>query len=175
LLAYSKQPGQTILNKTHPLISMIGDVAKNRDYYGYEIRNPNANVAEQAGQVAKYVVKSFEPFWTRGARKNIQSGAGAAGLVAPYFGTMPAPAYVTKSATQNRISELYHLRTGEPTKPYEKQFAAPDKKKAHDTATMDIYMFKRLPASDQDALRAKMTPEELKRYPARKAITTAKQ
>lgn len=163
MLAYWERPGTTLLNKTHPLINMMQDVARNRDYYGYEIRNPNANGAAQAGQVAKYVVKDFTPFWLRGEQQ-MPAKEGTAARVAPIVGVMPAPAYVDRSAMQNRISELYHERTGERTKPYESRDADEAKRAAHDSSTMDVYMFKRLPLSDKQALAAKMTPQEKSRY-----------
>jgi hypothetical protein len=167
ILAYATHPMTTLVNKSHPLISMLDDVlVKNRDYYGYEIRDPNANVAAQVGQSLKYVVKSFEPFWTRGARKEMNEGAGVGSVVAPYFGVMPAPAYINRSAIQNKISELYHKRTGDRTKPYDSRDADALKRTAHDSSTMDIYMFKRLPASDKEALMKDMTPEEQSRYQA---------
>ena len=164
LLAYAKQPLTTIGHKSHPLLSVLNDVANNRDYYGYEIRDPNAPTTSQAGQVAKYVISSYEPFWTRGARQTWKTGKGAARLAAPYFGTMPAPAYIVRSSIQNQISHLYHLRTGERTKPYEAREADAEKRAARDTSAMDVYMFKRLPKSDQAALARKMSPEEKARY-----------
>jgi len=165
ILAYSKQPGVTVMNKTTPLASMFNEVViKNRDYYGYEIRNPNAPASEQAGQVGKYVIKSFEPFWTRGARKSAQAGVNTGRVVARYFGVMPAPAYITRSAIQNEISELYHKRTGERLKPYDARTADEAKRSARDASNMDVYMFKRLPKSDQEALARKMSPEEKERY-----------
>jgi len=172
LLAYSKQPLTTVWHKSHPLLSVINDVANNRDFYGYEIRNPNAPAAQQAGQVSKYVIKSFEPFWTRGARKSAEAGATPARLAAPYVGIMPAPAYITRSSIQNQISELYHKRTGERLKPYESRTADETKRAARDASTMDIYMFKRLPKSDQAALARKMSPAEKARYGA-ESVTSA--
>ena len=164
LLAYAKQPGTTLLHKTHPLVSVLTDISNNKDYYGYEIRDPNANVAQQAGQAGMYVLKAFEPFWIQGVQRSTQAGATPGAVAAPYFGVMPAPAYITRSSIQNRISDLYHLRTGERTKPYEARQADQEKRSARDASKMDIYMFKRLPKSDQAALRAKMSPDEINRY-----------
>lgn len=164
ILAYDKQPGQTIINKSHPLAGVLVDIAQNRDYYGYEIRNPNAPVTQQAGQTAKYVIKSFEPFWTRGARQAAIAGETPSRLAAPFVGIMPASSYINRTAIQNEISQKYHERTGERLKPYDTRQADAQKKKAHDSSTMDIYMFKRLPQSDKDALRKKMSPAEIRRY-----------
>jgi hypothetical protein len=166
LVAYARQPLTTLEHKTHPLLSVIDDVAQNRDYYGYEIFDPNANVAKQAAQTGKYVIKSFEPFWTRGVRKEQERGAGALRQALPLVGVMPAPGYITRSPMQNEISKLYQLRTGERTKPFGSQEKDAEKKAARNKSTLDLYMFKRLPKSDKEQLRKKMSPEELKRYPA---------
>jgi hypothetical protein len=165
LLAYAKQPVTTLEHKLHPFLGMLDEVlVRNRDYYGYEIHDPHANVAVQAGQAGKYVIKSFEPFWTRGVRKEVQRGGGATRTVPPYFGVMPAPAYIARSDTQNKISELYHLRTGDRTKPYGTQEKDAEKRAARKSSTLDVYMFKRLPKSDKDALGKKMNAEEKSRY-----------
>jgi hypothetical protein len=164
MISYAKHPFTTLGNKTHPLLSMMSDVfLKNRDYYGYEIYDPHANIALKAGQVGKYVITSFEPFWTRGARKSVQQGGGIPSSVAAYFGVMPAPAYVNRTSVQNQIAELYAARTGERQKPYGSQ----GKKSAKVySEPMDVYMFHRLPQTDKDALAKKMNPDERSRYGA---------
>ena len=106
ILAYARHPGQTLLNKTHPLVSIVSDVAKNKNYYGVEIRDPQAGLATQAGQAGAYVIKSFEPFWTRGVRQEQERGAGAARQVAPFFGVMPAPRSVTQSPAESLAHDL---------------------------------------------------------------------
>jgi hypothetical protein len=164
LLAYSKQPGTTVLHKSTPLASVLGDVLNNRDYYGYEIRNPNDPYVKQAGQAGKYVIKSFEPFWIQGAVKAAQAGVSPGRLAAPYVGVMPAPAYITRSSIQNQISDLYHKRTGERLKPYGTQEADAAKRVAHQTGAMDVYMFHHLPKTDQAALAQKMSAGEKEHY-----------
>jgi hypothetical protein len=93
-----------------------------------------------------------------------EAGVNPARVAAPYVGIMPAPAYVTRSSIQNQISELYHRRTGERVKPYEARATNAAKKATRQSGAMDVYMFKRLPQSDKDALAQKMTPEEKARY-----------
>lgn len=115
VMAYWKSPGQTLLNKSHPLISMFSDLAKNRDYYGVEIRDKEAGALKQAGQAAGYVVKAFEPFWTRGARKESSREAGAARTALPFVGIMPAPPKINNTAAENLASELLHRQFGDRT------------------------------------------------------------
>jgi hypothetical protein len=109
IVAYARHPGETLLNKTHPLISMLNDVfVKNKDYYGVEVRNPDSSLPAQAGQTAAYVAKGFEPFWTRGARREFARGADvlSARTVAPLFGVMPAPRSVTQTPAENLAHDL---------------------------------------------------------------------
>lgn len=167
LVAYARQPLTTLYHKLHPFLSVINDVARNRDYYGYEIRNPHGTAAEQAAQTTKYVIKAFEPFWTRGVRKELERDAGPLRTSASYVGIMPAPAYINRTPIQNKISDLFHLRSGEGTKPYGTQEKDAEKRAARNKSEMDIYMFKRLPTSDQQQLRKNMTREELQRYSLR--------
>lgn len=106
ILAYARHPGETLFNKAHPLISMISDVLKNKDYYGVEIANPDDNVARQVGQQVEYVVKGFEPFWTRGVRRESQRDAGLLRQAGPFFGIMPAPRSVTQTAAESLAQDL---------------------------------------------------------------------
>lgn len=165
LIAYWQHPGQTLLNKTHPLISMVKDVAQNRDYYGYEIRNPHDNMLAQSGQVAKYVVKQFEPFWIRGVQENVEQKSGAMERYAPLIGVMPGTANINRSAIQNRIAELYYQRTGEPLKPYGQRESDAEKQAKIYKTPLDVYQYNRLPYSDKVALRKDMTAQEQAKYP----------
>ena len=108
LLAYARHPGQTLANKTHPLISLLSDIARNKDYYGVEVRSRDASLAKQAGQTAAYIAKGFEPFWTRGTRRETQRGASLVSprTVAPFFGVMPAPRSVTQTPAENLAHDL---------------------------------------------------------------------
>jgi hypothetical protein len=164
LLAYSRDFRGTVEHKTHPLLGMFEEISNNRDYYGYEIRNPHAGIPEQGKEIAEYVIKSFEPFWIRGARKEIQRDSSFGKVALPYIGVMPAPANINRTRIQNKIYELYHIRTGDRTKPYGSQEQDAEKRASRNRSNLDVYMFQRLPRSDQLELRNSMTPEERSRY-----------
>lgn len=106
LLAYARETGRTLVNKSHPVISLVGDVIRGRDYYGTEIRSPDDSKLAQVGETAKYVLKSFEPFWTRGARKATERGAGPLEIAGPFVGVMPAPANIANTEAEKLASEL---------------------------------------------------------------------
>lgn len=106
VLAYASHPVQTLLDKTHPLLSMLNEVLiKNKDFHGEEIRHPGSSLPSQAWQVAKYVVKSFEPFWIRGVEKEAKRGGGPIRTMAPLVGVMPAPSRLNNTRAQNQIMD----------------------------------------------------------------------
>ena len=106
ILAYLKHPGTTLVNKSHPLIAVIGDIARNKDYYGVEVHSPLAGAGTQVAQSAGYVLKAFVPFWMRGVARERARGAGFARQALPLVGIMPAPRSVTQSAAENLAHEL---------------------------------------------------------------------
>ena len=116
--AYMEDPGHVLMAKTHPLISLIGDVMKNKDYYGVRIRNVEDPKYQQAGDIAKYGVKQFVPFWMRGASKEAERGGGLiktlektpAKILAPQVGIMPAPSAYTTTEFEKYSQGLHeHL------------------------------------------------------------------
>jgi len=111
LYAWSHEPGKTAMNKTHPMISLLADLERNRDYYGTEIRHPGDNLINQMAGMAGYTIKAFEPFWMRGEQKVSERAGTAAEHVLPLVGIMPAPALMTMSPAQRAASALAQSRT----------------------------------------------------------------
>ena len=85
-------------------------MAKNKDYYGVEIRHSGDNPVMQAGELGAHAVKAFVPFWMRGTRKAIDRGDSALSMAAPLVGIMPATSEFTKTPAQKLASELVHSR-----------------------------------------------------------------
>jgi hypothetical protein len=110
IYAYAQQPGTTLMHKTHPLISMIGDLARNKDYYGVEIRHQGDNPVMQLAQAGEFTAKAFIPFWMKGAAKEYERGGSVVGMAAPLVGVMPAPADMNKTKAERLASELLHSR-----------------------------------------------------------------
>lgn len=106
IYAYINKPGQTLLNKTHPILSLMSDIAKNKDYYGVQIRDKEANMPQQVGQAGLYATKAFVPFWMRGQQKISERGGGVAEQVSPLIGIMPATAEFTKTPAQKLMGEI---------------------------------------------------------------------
>lgn len=110
IYAYINKPGQTLLNKTHPIISLMSDIAKNKDYYGVQIRDKEENMPTQAVQTGEYALKAFVPFWMRGAQKAHERGDDMATMISPLVGIMPATSEFTKTKAQLAMSEILQDR-----------------------------------------------------------------
>jgi hypothetical protein len=113
IYAYAHDPGKTLLAKTHPVISIIGDLLRNKDYYGVTIANEDDSQILKAIDRGEYVLKSFVPFWMRGAQKEAERGGGLAEtlrrspqkLLAPQIGVMPASSDYTLSAAEKLLNK----------------------------------------------------------------------
>lgn len=120
IFAYSQDWSKTLMDKTHPAISLAHDLIKNKDYYGVQIADPEANVGVRAAQQALYTVKAFEPFWMRGAAKTWDREGGAdvlkqasqgdktraaARVAAPMVGVMPAASAFTNTPLEKFVNE----------------------------------------------------------------------
>ena len=89
VIEYYKAPVQTVMNKTHPLISMLGDLHRNKDYYGatiYSHATDNPAVA-----YSEYLLNQAIPFsWRSWSRLNHQ-GASPLDQALAFWGINPAP------------------------------------------------------------------------------------
>jgi hypothetical protein len=113
VFAYMEDPGKTLLAKTHPIISIMGDLIKNRDYYGVTIANEDDNEVLKEINRGEYVLKQFAPFWMRGAAKEAERGGGLTEtlktqpqkLLAPQIGIMPATSAYTLSPAEKLMNK----------------------------------------------------------------------
>ena len=110
IYAYMNKPGQTLLNKTHPIISMMMDIAKNKDYYGTEIRSKDANAAEQLLQTGAFGLKQFTPFYMRGIKKIEEHGGSLAASLPTMVGIMPASSEIGQTKAQSVMADIINAR-----------------------------------------------------------------
>ena len=111
LYAYMHEPAKTLTNKAHPMISLLADLEKNRDYYGTEIRHNGDPLIDQIGDMAGYTIKAFQPFWTRGIQQVNQRQGSTLEKVLPAIGVMPAPSAMTMTPAQKAARDLQVDRT----------------------------------------------------------------
>ena len=112
IYAWATDPKHVALAKTHPLLSMIGETMRNSDYYGVKIRDKDEGAITQLGQLAKYGIKQFVPFWIRGVEKETERSGGLAKtspakILAAQVGVMPASAAYTKTPAEKEMDEIY--------------------------------------------------------------------
>ena len=103
--AYTQAPLTTLSHKAHPILSLIGDVVANRDYYGTEIRSEDDGLLTQLMQTAGYTAKAFVPFWVKGAQKEVAREGSAASIAAPLVGVMPAPSAMNRTPAEKLMGE----------------------------------------------------------------------
>jgi hypothetical protein len=113
LFAWYEAPGHTAVAKTHPLWSMIGELARNKDYYNTLIRDPESSQAQQMVDMGKYALRQYIPFGVRGIQQVMEYAKFSeepGRFIAPQIGIMPAPRAYTSSPAQKVIDE-YNLMT----------------------------------------------------------------
>jgi hypothetical protein len=121
IFAYYQNPTHTILAKTHPLIGLLADMYKNKDYYGVKVFNEDDNFILKQADKGKYAMKQFVPFWMRGAGKEAERGGGVVKtlqetpqkMVAPLFGVMPATSAYTRSDAEKLMTQFNIGKTGQ--------------------------------------------------------------
>jgi len=98
----------------------IAELARNKDYFGYSLRNENDPAYQQAWQMGQHLVGSqLEPMSIVGAKRALElsgkphdtagvlSQLGDRDVVMPLLGFGPAPAYASKDEWDNRIESKF--------------------------------------------------------------------
>lgn len=102
----ANDPKSTVTNKLHPLLSTLGDMLHNKDFYGVEIRHSGDPVMKQILQELGFAGKQFIPFTYRNAATLHESKAPLALQAAGLVGVTKAPASVNKSSAQALADQI---------------------------------------------------------------------
>ena len=118
----------------------FAELVNNRDYYGYNIWDENAPLYKKIWQAARHMyADQFSPMSVSGAKhaaelsgkpfpsfaealqhpERVGEAMNAKGVLLSGLGFGPAPAYVEKTALQNRIAYLYQQHVAPASKPEE--------------------------------------------------------
>jgi hypothetical protein len=114
VFAYSQDPGKTLIAKAHPIIGIMGDLIRNKDYYGVTIANEDDNFILKKIEQGEYALKQFVPFWIRGVQKETERGGGLMEtlqnepqkIFAPQIGIMPATSAYTLTDTEKLLNKF---------------------------------------------------------------------
>jgi hypothetical protein len=156
--------GQMLWNKM--VFEPIVEAYNNRDFFGYQLYDPQANWFKQWGQLAGSVLGgAFNPISMSSMERAQQAGSGIKGKALSIAGFGPAPGYVSKDALQNRISHLYYQGPGAGEKPYENKARDQERRdnladlrtarESGDTTTAD--------KAQQQLIKTGMTPATINR------------
>ncbi len=115
IYSWFNRPAETAVAKLHPLLGLMNDIRRNRTFYGDMIRTEDAGLGRQTLETGEYVLKAFEPFWTRGVRKALErEGEGIfespQTIAAPLIGIMPAPRFYTGTEATELMDKYYKLQ-----------------------------------------------------------------
>jgi hypothetical protein len=110
VFAYAAHPGQTLVNKAHPLITTIAELYRNKDFYNREIVNHDDPLTKQAQQTATFLAGQYMPFSFRIAARQAQQGEGIGIQAQTFFGIVPASREYVRTPAMNKIAEFIQDR-----------------------------------------------------------------
>lgn len=93
-------------HKVNPGLAIAAEMLSNEDFYGRAIWNYNDPWMRQAEDMGLHLMTSATPFGVRGLQQQLETGAtDPTALAGPFVGVTPSPAYITRTAEQQRQQE----------------------------------------------------------------------
>lgn len=149
---YANNFTETASGKLHPLLGMIYQLSKNKDFYGKEIYHPDDNMFLKGVDTLKHFAQGYEPYSVSGTMKNLGEGKSIGKSVLPLVGLTPAPGDVNKTAAERMMMEYSMSRRPEGSKTQEEA----DKSDLHRKLIRDVQQNNGNPTqSIQQALQSK--------------------
>lgn len=108
--AYGSHPVETVQHKVSPLLSAVGEMLTNKDYFGDEIRNPDDPAVKQMMQEAEFIGRQFMPFSLTNMQEESRRGADAATKFGAWFGITPAKREDIRTPAQNEMADIVAKR-----------------------------------------------------------------
>ena len=107
VFAYTRHPGQTLVNKLGPLPEAIAEQYRNQNFFGDQIRNPDDPLVKQLTQEAEWMGKTIEPFaFTNMGEQAKRSDVGTASKLGNWFGVTPAHREDVRTTAQNDMAAM---------------------------------------------------------------------
>jgi hypothetical protein len=113
-MSFAKNQVNYLTSSTSGEIGKLMELWQNKDFYGYEVYDPNAPISMETWQAALHMAPL--PFGVQQYLKT--SGKPIEERASGLLGFNKAPKYITNTSAQNDIDELYDKRFGGGTKPY---------------------------------------------------------
>ncbi len=97
-----------VIDKASPVLTTIGQLSQNKDYYGYQIFNPNDPIINKTKELLKFAEDSLSPISISSYQKAQTSKA----KIMSFAGFSTAPRYIAESGIQSKIFSLFDQRFG---------------------------------------------------------------
>jgi RNA polymerase sigma factor (sigma-70 family) len=99
---WATRPVESAAAKAHPLISLTGDLVKNKDFFGVEIRHTDDPAFEQLKQAAKYIADYARPISFKNWEKMNKTDPDSKweNLAISITGITSAPGYISRTRAQ---------------------------------------------------------------------------
>ena len=94
-----KGVGLVASHKTAPMVAMIIDMLRNKNFYGVKIMDEKSPINQKLKDVLAWMLENLTPISVTSMKK-------MHGNLAPFVGLSKSPAYITRTVTQNRIYDL---------------------------------------------------------------------
>ena len=104
--------GEVASHKIAPIFSVVVDMIKNEDFYGVEITDPNAPVIQKIQDRLSYIFEGMTPISISSLQRVLKTDPNAPFYkkLMPFLGVSPAPSYVTRTKTQQKIYDSLSSR-----------------------------------------------------------------
>ena len=119
VFAAARHPLETITNKLHPLLSTLGQMFQNRDFFGTEIRHADDRAMRQILDELKFAGKQFAPFTITNLLKTKEDGASLPVRALGFLGFGKAPASINETDAQQMMGDLVRARMPAGTRTHE--------------------------------------------------------
>lgn len=107
LYHWSRNPVKVATDKLNPILSIIGDMLQNKDYFGTKIRNEDDPVVKQVASEVKFILKQVQPFSYRNMQKNLETNNKSLfDTVGPWVGITPAPYDINQTKAERAAHEI---------------------------------------------------------------------
>jgi hypothetical protein len=100
------------VNKLNPMLSAVGQLARNKDYFGTDIYDPDASRVDKLKSVGKFAAKQLIPFGAQNWQKGTESGKSTTQKVAGLAGFTQAPKRFNETAAQEKSQDLMDRKYG---------------------------------------------------------------
>lgn len=106
-------PISTVMNKVHPTVAMLDELARNRNYNGTKIFETGrgdsefGDIAQHFREAADFFAQKAKPYALENEQRAAATGVSPIERMLPFFGITMAPKYMQRDSFQNYVASRY--------------------------------------------------------------------